>query len=173
VEEAVLAAKLDAGRHPLHPAEFSLDEFVSRLTGEAQIELDREVIFENLAGEVRIFADAINLREAIRNLIDNAVKFSKPPQPVRVCLARSEMPGWIEIRVQDHGVGIEEKDKPTLFRRFNRIRDERTQGIPGTGLGLHIAQGIAQMHAGSILVESGPGEGSTFTIRLPVDRRSA
>jgi signal transduction histidine kinase len=115
-------------------------------------------------------ADAIGLREAINNLIDNGVKFSKPDTPVEVRLSTAKNPNWVEIFVTDYGIGIEEKDMSILFRRFSRIRNEDTNDIPGNGLGLYVANNIILNHHGEIQVESQPNSGSTFKVLLPVER---
>lgn len=168
VEEAVMAAEVDAGRIPFQFAEFHLDEFLRCLCDEAREQYSRAIIFENSAGRAAIQGDAISLREAVLNLIDNAVKFSPPAQEVRLRLAHPDGGQEIDIAVIDRGVGIEEKDQPMLFRRFSKIRNDENREVPGSGLGLYIARKIVQRHSGTILVESRPGAGSTFTIRLPL-----
>jgi signal transduction histidine kinase len=74
---------------------------------------------------------------------------------------------WVEVSVTDHGVGIAAKELPNLFERFRQIDRDRMEQ-QGLGLGLAIAREYVQLHGGDISVESTPGQGSTFTIRLPV-----
>jgi signal transduction histidine kinase len=69
--------------------------------------------------------------------------------------------------VQDQGVGIDAADMPRLFTRFGRIATAATSHLPGTGLGLYLSRELARLHGGDITVESKPGQGSTFTLRLP------
>jgi two-component system phosphate regulon sensor histidine kinase PhoR len=105
------------------------------------------------------------LEQAIVNLIDNAVKYSRPESEVRV-EARPEN-GEILILVRDHGCGIGKEHLPRLFERFYRVDKARSRKEGGTGLGLAIVKHIVQAHAGTVTVASVPGEGSTFTIHLP------
>jgi two-component system phosphate regulon sensor histidine kinase PhoR len=108
------------------------------------------------------------LEQAVINLVDNALKYSDPGGMVRLTAERDS--GEIVIRVSDDGVGIEADHLPRLFERFYRVDKARSRKLGGTGLGLSIVKHIVQAHDGSIAVESAPGVGSTFTIRLPADR---
>jgi two-component system phosphate regulon sensor histidine kinase PhoR len=109
------------------------------------------------------------LEQALVNLIDNAVKYSPAGGAVRVEAAGHE--GTIAIRVRDEGLGIEARHLPRLFERFYRVDKARSRKLGGTGLGLAIVKHIAQAHRGQVTVESAPGQGSTFTLRLPVQPR--
>lgn len=171
LENAVLSAEVDAGRVPREFTEFELDEFLACIANEE--EYRSTVDFHNEAGTVVVNGDPLSLRVAIRNLIQNGIKFSKSDEPVHIRMARARVPGWIEIQVQDHGIGIEDKDQAVLFRRFSRVRNESTQSIPGNGLGLYLAQRIVEKHGGNIHVDSTINAGSTFTIRLPIPAKSS
>ena len=120
------------------------------------------------SGEARLVASLL------LNLVSNAVKFT--PRGTVTITAR-EAPsasaavvpaegGWVEVQVADTGIGIAPGDLPRVFDRFYRADAARVTG--GTGLGLAIARMIAERHRGTILVESTPGAGSVFTVRLPV-----
>jgi two-component system sensor histidine kinase/response regulator len=104
--------------------------------------------------------------EALGRLIDNGIKFSKH-QEKRVTVSGQVQNGWIEIAVQDRGVGIAPEEIPHLFERFRQINREKMEQ-QGIGLGLAIAKDFIGLHGGEIVVESALEEGSTFTIRLPV-----
>ena len=106
----------------------------------------------------RISADKDLLREAVANLVDNAVRFSPRGADVRLRVARG--PGGPSIDVIDSGPGIEEDRLPRLFERFQRSDS-------GSGLGLAIARRVVERHGGTIHVQTARGEGSTFTIELP------
>ncbi len=110
------------------------------------------------------------LEQALVNLIDNAVKYSHAGGKVRVEAAQQD--GMIVIRVRDWGQGIEAKHLPRLFERFYRVDKARSRKLGGTGLGLAIVKHIAQAHRGQVVVESVPGEGSTFSLQLPAQPRS-
>jgi signal transduction histidine kinase len=172
VEDAVLASGISSGHYNFEYTPIQLGQFLKLVVDEASKRTDRQVAFINSAGDITITADAIGLREAINNLIDNGVKFSPNNTPVEVQLAADKNPNWVEISITDHGIGIEEKDKPILFRRFSRIHNEKTSDIPGNGLGLYIANNIIMNHQGEIQVDSKPDSGSTFTVLLPVENAS-
>lgn len=108
------------------------------------------------------------LEQAVINLVDNAIKYSDPGGMVRLTAERDA--GDVVIRVIDDGVGIEADHLPRLFERFYRVDKARSRKLGGTGLGLSIVKHIVQAHDGSVAVESAPGVGSTFTIRLPAER---
>jgi len=105
------------------------------------------------------------------NLISNAIKYTPTNGQCRVNIAGN--PQNIKIEVSDNGIGIEAKDIPNIFNKFFRERSERTKHISGTGLGLSIVKGVVEAHQGSIHVESEVGKGSTFTVSLPIMRRSS
>jgi two-component system phosphate regulon sensor histidine kinase PhoR len=105
------------------------------------------------------------IEQAAINLIDNAVKFSEAGGRVRV---EAERDGdGVAIRVRDEGCGISREHLPRLFERFYRVDKGRSRKQGGTGLGLAIVKHIVKVHGGTVEVESAPGEGSVFTIRLP------
>lgn len=172
IEDAVLAVGIDSGRYNFEFAPLRLDELLNRLIEEEQQQTSREITFENQIGEIQIEADAIGLCEAIKKLMDNGIKFSPASSPLIVRLKLANDPDFVEIEIQDYGIGIEEKDKSILYRRFSRIRNERTKDIPGNGLGLYIANNIVTNHKGEIGVKSLPNQGSSFTVSLPLARVS-
>ena len=172
VEDAVLASGISSGHYNFEYSPIQIDQFLQYIVDEESKKTDRQIDFENTAGEVTVAADAVGLREAFNNLIDNGVKFSTAEKPVEVELRQAKNPQWVEICVTDYGIGIEEKDQPILFRRFSRIHNEKTSDIPGNGLGLYIANNIIMNHKGEIKVDSTPDSGSTFTVLLPVENSS-
>ena len=107
------------------------------------------------------------LEQAVANLIDNGVKYSEPGSTMLIEALRED--SEIIINIRDHGCGIEAKHLPRLFERFYRVDKARSRKFGGTGLGLAIVKHIAQVHHGSVDVQSNPGQGSVFTIRLLAD----
>ena len=113
-----------------------------------------------------VVGDRRQLVSATYNLLDNAVKYSDRGSSVQV---RARTDGrWIDLSVSDHGIGIPRRDLERVFERFYRVDRARSRETGGTGLGLAIVRHVASNHAGEVRVESLEGEGSTFTLRLPV-----
>jgi two-component system phosphate regulon sensor histidine kinase PhoR len=106
------------------------------------------------------------LEQAVMNLIDNAVKYSPRGSRVRVETSRHE--AEVVIAVRDEGCGIAPEHLPRIFERFYVVDKSRSRKLGGTGLGLAIVKHITQVHGGRVDVESTPGQGSTFTIHLPI-----
>jgi len=116
--------------------------------------------------DVEIFCDPRQMRSALVNLIDNAIKYSGPNQSVEIaaCVADDRV-GFV---VRDHGIGIPTRDLERIFERFYRVDRARSRDTGGTGLGLAIVRHVAQAHGGEVTVQSREGEGSTFTLFLPL-----
>jgi two-component system, OmpR family, sensor histidine kinase SenX3 len=115
-----------------------------------------------------VLGDADELKTAISNLVDNAIKYSSQPVQVRVEIAGTES-HRVAVRVRDEGVGISGPELKRIFRRFYRIPGAVALRVKGTGLGLFIVSSVARKHGGRVFAESeGPGHGSTFTLQLPI-----
>jgi signal transduction histidine kinase len=110
-------------------------------------------------------ADRLRLQQVLNNLISNAVKFTRAGG-IEVSAWREN--GHVAIAIADSGIGIAPEHVPTIFEKFRQLDGSYTRRASGTGLGLAITNHLVQMHGGSIDVESRLGEGTTFTVRLPV-----
>jgi signal transduction histidine kinase len=116
--------------------------------------------------------DADRMREAIDNLISNAIKYSPIGGKITVLVSHEEEHNTI-IRVGDEGAGLSPEDLGRLFGRFQRLSAKPTAGESSTGLGLSIVKRIVDMHGGEVTADSrGPGQGSTFTVVLPATEMS-
>ena len=111
--------------------------------------------------------DAGKISLAFNNLIENAVKYNNDGGRVDVSLNADHK--FFYVRVKDTGVGIPEECQEQIFERFYRVDKARSRETGGTGLGLAIARNVILMHKGSIRVHSKEGEGSTFTVRIPLN----
>ncbi|MGI9383947.1 MAG: sensor histidine kinase, partial [Methyloligellaceae bacterium] len=111
-----------------------------------------------------IQADAGALEQVLANLVSNAVKYAPEAPDIGIKAFREGHD--VVISVRDHGLGIDEADLPHMFERFFRAKN--STGIAGTGIGLNLVKALVEMHGGSIGVESDVGEGSLFTVRLPI-----
>jgi signal transduction histidine kinase len=105
----------------------------------------------------------VQLRRALGNLLDNAIKFTPAEGSIGIGLARRD--GQIELWVKDTGIGIPAEDLPQIFSRFHRARN--TASYPGSGLGLAIIKAIVEGHSGRVSVKSG-AQGTCFTLQLPL-----
>jgi two-component system phosphate regulon sensor histidine kinase PhoR len=106
------------------------------------------------------------LQEVIYNLLDNAVKYSRPGG--RIIVRAERIGDKISLIVSDNGVGIPARDLPRIFERFYRADQARHRDLGGTGLGLSIVKHIAQLHGGTVEAESELGRGTTVRVHLPM-----
>ena len=117
-----------------------------------------------------ILADMDEVRAAVSNLIDNAVKYSGLNVNVSVKISATDEK-HVSVRVCDQGPGIPQTELKAIFKRFYRARGPAAPRVPGTGLGLYIVRSVAKRHGGRAWAESeGPGRGSTFVLQLPIAR---
>ena len=128
-------------------------------------------------GAPEVLGNEDELNQLFQNLIDNAVKYGRPQTEVRVVVEPTKMPSevcgrrsvdGIKISVIDQGEGIAREDIPRLTERFYRVDKARSRALGGTGLGLAIVKHIANRHRGRLTIESRPGQGSCFSIHLPL-----
>jgi two-component system phosphate regulon sensor histidine kinase PhoR len=115
---------------------------------------------------LRVFADSFLVEQMLVNLLDNALKFTEAGEVTVNVFQERE---WMRIEVSDTGLGIAEEHIPRLFERFYVVDKSRSRKLGGTGLGLSIVKHIVQSHGGTVVVESVPGRGTTFIVRLPVN----
>lgn len=120
---------------------------------------------EPTAEETLVMGDSLRLRQAVVNLVDNAIKYNRPGGMVKVSAQVRESD--VVAQVQDNGIGISQADQQHIFDRFYRVDKSRSRAHGGSGLGLAIVKKIAEDHKGSVSAESVLGEGSTFRMVLP------
>jgi two-component system phosphate regulon sensor histidine kinase PhoR len=111
------------------------------------------------------------MEEIFNNLISNAINYS--PEGGKVNVSASGKGEYIEIKVEDTGVGIPPEELPKIFEKFYRIRHPKTRAVMGTGLGLAIVKGAVEAHHGAIDVESVVDKGTTFRILFPMIKESS
>lgn len=110
--------------------------------------------------------DPVTLATMVRNLVDNALRYTQPGGKVAVAVTTTDE--QVTVTVSDDGIGIPRDDRERIFERFYRVDRARSRETGGTGLGLSIVKNVAHAHAGSVRVQSAVGVGSTFTVELPV-----
>jgi len=117
-----------------------------------------------------VLGDEDLLVNALRNLLENAVAYS--PEQTRVVVSTTRVVDDLaEISVADQGIGIPQRDLERIFERFYRVDPARSRATGGTGLGLAIVKHVTAAHGGKVTVWSKVGDGSTFTLRLPIANR--
>jgi signal transduction histidine kinase len=113
-----------------------------------------------------LMADADALKQAILNLLGNAMKYSGSARRIELRMGTTTEEAFVDV--VDHGIGISSEDQTRIFEKFHRVQSADTEGIAGTGLGLALALHIIEAHSGRIDVRSGLGTGSTFSVRIPL-----
>ena len=166
--EMVEAARLEDRRLQLKFKRVNLSEAVRRSmqNAESTMTAGHRMTLEDLApAGLYILADVMRLEIIIGNLLDNAIKYS--PDGSDIVVRLSAAGGLAVLSVRDNGIGIASEDMERLFVRFSRLSPR--SDVPGTGLGLYLARELARLHGGDIIAISTPGEGSEFTLSLPLD----
>ncbi|NUR30284.1 MAG: two-component sensor histidine kinase [Catenulispora sp.] len=156
-------APLSASAEKVHVAEVVADALDRsyEAAGARRIELVADA-----EDDVVVRGDRTQLAAALGNLVENAVNYS--PDETRVAVTVKRTGDRVEIAVTDQGIGIPERDLERIFERFYRVDPARSRATGGTGLGLSIVKHIAATHGGEVSVWSSEGNGSTFTLKLPV-----
>ncbi len=125
-------------------------------------------VYLNCSEKARVTVDRQEMEIILNNLISNAIKYNKQGGRVDVNLKLKRKNDTMLIEVQDTGIGMENEDIKSLFEDFVRIKSEQTKHITGTGLGLSIVKKLLELYGADIKVDSKPGEGSCFTVQLPI-----
>lgn len=168
VESLLTISRADAGRIELHQSVFSAMELAREAAGLFEVLIEEKQQRISVSGDetATVAADPIFLRQALVNILHNAVKFSPAGGAISV-LVRRETAGRICIEVADSGPGIAPEHACRVFDRFYRIEESRSRDTGGAGLGLAIAQWAVREHGGEIEVLPAPRTGCIFQIRLP------
>jgi two-component system, OmpR family, sensor histidine kinase SenX3 len=168
VDDLLDLSLIEAQERPIRepvPVHVVLHEAAERVRGAADA-VGIPLSVAPVATDLVVAGDRSQLVSAVTNLLDNAVKYSEPGEPVEVDATVAD--GSICISVRDHGIGIPSRDLERIFERFYRVDRARSRATGGTGLGLSIVRHVAQAHRGDVTVESTEGEGSTFRLRVPL-----
>lgn len=163
VERLLHFGRMEAGAQTYRMENQAVGELVHRAAEQVEPGGQRIAVAEG--DEARVKGDAEALTAAVRNLLDNALKYSPAESCVEVCWQRIGRQALISIR--DHGPGIPENERKTIFEKFVRGRQAVEESIQGTGVGLAMVKHIVAGHGGEVWLESKPGQGSTFTLVLP------
>lgn len=166
VSEISLLAE-SRGSHFDELAEVDIDSLTAAVGAKASA-LDPTRVWRVDSASGLALIDAGRITQAWLQLADNAVKYSTPGAQIVVLseLSETRTDVWLDLSVRDSGPGIPPHAQQRIFERFGRL--ESSRGAEGSGLGLSIVSAIAEAHGGSVLLDSAPGKGSTFTIRIPL-----
>ena len=167
VESLLVLTRADSGRLPMNRKPADIGALVGKAVEDLRVlaEERSQNLTSDLPGGVEIPVDADLLRQAVVNVLDNAIKFT--PAGGAIAVALTDRPGVVGIEVRDGGPGIPEADRDKIFERFYRVEKDRPRDAGGAGLGLAIAKWAVEANGGRIEVESRAGRGSTFRIVLP------
>jgi two-component system sensor histidine kinase KdpD len=162
VTDAVQMLRIEAGGFAVHRERHNLAKLVASLFSELSSRLDGHVVRNNIREDLAVEADGQLLRLALRQLLDNAAKYSPPGSTIEVAATSNSS---VDIAVRNSGSVIPEREQRHLFDRFYRGLQARL--VPGTGMGLAIVRQIAQAHGGTVRVASAQQTGTEFTLSLP------
>src|SRR5262247_3101846 len=168
VDELLFLSRADMGEVKMERLPVKLESLLEDIHRQASLlgqERDVQVVL-GLTTPAIVLGDELRLRELLLNLVENAIKYSHPGGKVEITLLTEGQQA--RVSVTDQGIGISDEDQKRIFDRFFRTDEARAHTKKGTGLGLAICAWIADAHKGKITVVSAPGQGSTFTVILPL-----
>jgi two-component system, OmpR family, sensor histidine kinase SenX3 len=172
IEQVLRTGRVGSSSRLLDVSPIGLNTLISECMTRASglYHLSAEELKYDSAGEVVVSGDADELRAAVSNLVDNAIKYSGAEVRVEIKTVTLEAK-YVEVRVRDHGLGIPKNELRRIFKRFYRVPGALSTRVKGTGLGLYIVRSVAKRHGGRAWAESeGSGLGSTFVLQLPLRR---
>jgi len=168
VNQILTLAYIEKKQLSLNKQLVDLPEMIQSLIDKFTVKSGKIIVFQtcyNLKNNT-VFADSLYLNNAISNLIDNAIKYSGDSVKIKIeCISDEKQ---VSIRVKDDGFGISPTNQLKVFKRFERGAEIKRNRISGFGIGLNYVQQVVEAHGGTVMVYSQKGEGSEFTITLPV-----
>jgi two-component system, OmpR family, sensor histidine kinase KdpD len=168
VSDAIQMLRIDSGDFVVQRGRYQLGEIVRTTLQELDARLEGRTLINTVPDELTIDADRSLLRLALRQLLDNAVKYSPSSSTIEVRAAGN---GTVELAIRSSGSTIPEREQRLIFERF--YRGEQSRHVPGTGMGLAIVQQIAKAHGGSLAVSSLPERGTEFVLSVPRGEQTA
>ena len=162
-------SRIEAGRKEYDFRETDLRELVRNTLDSYRYQIEQHgFTYEEKIDEVPpVRVDREAMARSLVNLVNNALKYSQDRKFIGVSLYRDN--GSVKLEVVDHGIGIPHQEQSKIFEKFYRVGDPLVHNTKGSGLGLSLVRHIAQAHGGDVLVDSSPGQGSKFTITLPMN----
>jgi signal transduction histidine kinase len=170
IEQILRTGRVGASSRKPHLVPLNLTEVVTECVARARIlhHVAPESVKFEPGPSLPIQGDYDEVRAAVSNLVDNAIKYSGSDMHIEVSVSEND-DKFIAVRVKDRGPGIAQPELKRIFKRFYRIHGPIATRVKGTGLGLYIVRSVAKRHGGRAWAESaGPGQGSTFVIQFPI-----
>lgn len=174
VEDVLTTARIEAGLSQMRRELLDLRAIAADVLEDlanTKIGRNRTIELVTEPDNPRVWGDRSALQQIVSNLVENALKYSEAPAPVRVRIVEDE--GAAAIEVIDQGQGISQDQVRNIFDRFRQVDASTTRSVGGFGLGLFIVKNLVEQHGGSITVDSAMGRGSTFRVSLPKRTRSS
>ena len=162
-------ANLIRGIEYKHFEKTNMSQLVAKALEAYRYEIQKDGFQLNLeadSGIPDLYADPNAITMAFLNLLDNSVKYSGDEKQIEVHVAKNN--GFVDLSVMDRGIGIPAHEQQKIFDKFYRGSEPAIRRVRGSGIGLAITKHVAEMHGGEVLVQSEPGKGSTFTLRIPI-----
>jgi signal transduction histidine kinase len=166
VENALMASLIEHDGHFFAAEEVDLSSLLESTRQIFERVPGHPSLVAEIAPDVHVKGDRQALGTLVNNLLENAVKYAPGGTPVSLVLKQEG--GWAELRVSDEGIGIPDKEKEQVFRKFYRAGNELTRSTKGTGLGLFLVKYIVEKHQGSVKVSDRHPKGTVFSVRLPL-----
>ena len=169
VRALLLLSQAESGQLALQKEPLNLSESARNLVEQFQIPAEEKglTLSADVTRDVIISADHTQIERLMSNLLSNAIKYTPTGGQVKVRVGPAEAIGWVQLVVEDSGLGIPAENLPHIFDRFYRVRNASAAAAPGLGLGLSFVSWIVDVHGGRIEVASTVGEGTRFTVLLP------
>jgi two-component system sensor histidine kinase SenX3 len=167
VQDIIELSRLQGANVAQQGLPVDINDVISEAVDRSQLPAESKNIQIVIGGraEAKVYGDRDLLVTALRNLIDNAIRYS--PENTRVGIGVRSREGLVSVSVTDQGEGLSPEDQERVFERFYRVDAARSRHTGGTGLGLSIVKHVVSNHGGEVTLWSQPGQGSTFTLRLP------
>ena len=166
IDDLLDLSRIEATEFTVQQQIVDLDEVLEKVVRGFAAEAEKKGLrLELHASPMRFLGDRDRMYQVFANIVSNAIKYTPEGE---IAITASGEDGWVVVEVADSGIGIPEGELERIFEHFYRVDDESARAEKGSGIGLSVARRIVERHGGEIGVESTPGEGSKFTVRIPV-----
>ena len=165
LDKLLFVAKTDNDISKVEKSEFWINELVEEVIKESKLIHPNFDTRLNSNERLSIYADKRLIKQMLRAVLDNSIKYSK--ESTKIIVDSKLVKNKLRIEISDEGIGIVREDLPYIFDRFYRVDKARTRDLGGSGLGLSIVKWIAEAHGGSVDVESTLGKGTNLIINIP------